>query len=1136
MNSFKAAIAVSIAICSSTSWANLKKSETVDDVCSPKIHFKIPESWSNAYLIIGGAAIAFPKAKLADNGWTTLDLGSTKTDDDTYFYINGVNKNDCIDAKCVTKVGFNVSPNNARTAGFSCKDVKTDGGDIWIQEHPDPKKEGQVYVTATKPNVKDFYVFVPNNMVWNSAIPMILEDGKSRALDIDPDHCGWFFRRYIDEKLPTSVIIHRDDDSELNGAIGMGGEKALNEAAAAEPIVLADMFDLYQQDPSYLEALYFVADEEQAGMLLSDTYGWSATRPSSAVGYCQYVLATIIYDTDAQLHPSFSCWAEGASVKGDGCQAANGTAAQGVDKDTALNAIYNCMGVTTGIVESTLDPTTKKPKLSAAGKKCFIDEKYFNQLFNYTEGVNEMSCFDTPFIRSKDGKWEFDSDFFTSPGLKNPVQGGYYPVEATTDADIKFADSTQKTAPLARTKHNAEGPVFWGPELRKYDPTADVPIIDLFCNGAGWTKGRDCEGLFADAENTASAVQSTLKLGNDACVFGWSCDVKGSAPNDWPFFAGGTETIDARMGTQTSRWVSKIGGNGNGGRNLHFCSESHSNFRYKKGLKFSFRSSDDLWVFIDNKLAVDLGGNHLSAPSYVDVDKLLPNGEVGRSYDIDIFSCNRRSTSSDIRIKTNMFIEQTSGISIEQKYDGNIYTKVFDNRFNFCYQKTGNGSCTAKRHCGKEITDKISYILTKDKTGLNRNQIVISELDFEAYPKQICDNNGCGIDVSTPYSPVINEDQLKNFLNAGKYYLVVKIGSDSKAIEINIKGYVSLANREAVFVDDDGNRSSQYPFKSQAMASIPKEDGTPDIAQMIPLYIASVIDPCTAANCTEPLEIQPAANASYSLQASNKSVVFYKKKNGKLTQIDLNAGTVIDASGIDTIYATIPFDDMEAYEERVSINVRGSSRKAEISFFVPKLVFVDSDSTYNVLSGDKDSDKPRIKGGIYPLYLVAVRGDNTPCNECNFPLFKGSKTSDGLDMVVNSGVVNGRAIVAVQSSKVYEKANGGAATFQIRGLTAAVTQATYGNMQFAEPPESIPHSDKFINIPTFGVKVVAPLELSITTDKFSKNAAQHYAIMDMKGQVITDGTLYSNTTRVKVPTKGSYIVKIGTDHKRVNVK
>ena len=999
------------------------------------------------------------------------------------------------------------------------------------------------WAAQNKSEAKELHIFVPDNKTWLASTPMINEDGKSRALEVDPDHCGWYIRRYNDEKLPTSVIIYRDTDTDLNGAIGRGGEKALEEGLAAEPIELAAYFELFEQDPNYHGAIYFVADEKQAASLPSDNQGWYATEPA-ITGTCSYNLATFIYDTDAQLHPSFSCWAEGASVNGDGCQAANGTAAQGVDKETALKAIYNCMGVTTGIVESTLDKTTKKPKLSAAGKKCFIDEKYFNQLFNYTEGVNEKSCFDMPFARSKDGQWEFDSDFYTSPGLKTPVMGGFYPVEATTDADIKIADSTQKTAPLARTKRNAEGPVFWGPELRKYDPTEQVPIIDIFCNGAGWTKGNDCEGQFADGEETGNYVKEKLKLAPQACVFGWSCDDKSSAPEGWPFYAGGTETIDARMGTQTSRWVSEVGGNGNGGRNQHFCTESHSNFRYKKGLKFSFRGSDDLWVFIDNKLAVDLGGNHLAAPSYVDVDKFLPNAEEGKSYNIDIFSCNRRAASNSLRIKTNMFIEPTSGITITNKRDIIDYPSDYET-FSICHTRSGNSSCAAavlggvgeEKRCGREITDKISFILTKDKTGQDPTQIIIGEKDFEANPIQFCSSKACGIDVSGQGIAEINTKQLEATLTAGRYYLIVKIGSDSKALEINIKGYISIANREAVVVDADGKKGAVYAFKSQTMASTPKGDGTLDIAQMVPLYIASIIDPCMTTNCTETLEMLPAANATYTLQVSNKKAQFYKMKNGKLSQVDfVKDGTTIGQGGIDTIYVTIPYDDMEATEERVSINVKGSSRKADISFFVPQLAIVDSDSTYNVLSGDKDSDKPRIKGGIYPFYIVALRADYTPCTECNFPLFKGTKTSAGLDVVVNSGVVNGRATVAIQSSKVYEKANGGTATLHVIGPNAALTYATYSNMQFAEPPASIPHSDKSINIPSFGVKVIAPLELSITTDKFSKNAAQHYAIMDMKGQVITDGSLYSSTTRVKVPTKGSYIVKVGTDHKRVNVK
>ena len=1065
MNSIKAAIAVSIAICTSTSWADLKNSQTENDVCSPKIHFKLPKGWSNAYLMLGGTGVPFPKAKLDDNGWTMLDLGSTNTSDDSYFYINAVDKNNCNDGMCVTRNGVNVRSNNARTEGFTCKDVGA-GGEIWIQEHPDSQKEGQIYMTKSKPNVKDFYVFLPNNKYWSSSTPMINEDGKSRALEIDPAHCGWFFRRYIDEKLPTSVIIYRDDDAEMNFAIGMGGEKALNEDLAAEPISLNGLFELFQQDPSYADAVYFVADHEQADMLPSDNYGWFATRPSGAVGNCSYSLATEIYDTDAQLHPSFSCWSE----SGEGCQAASGTAAQGVDKETALNAIKECMGVHQGLVESTLSVENgkKKMKLTSAGKKCFLDQGTFDQMFNITKGVNEMSCFDMPFTRASDGKWEFDSDYFISPGLNTPVQGGFFPVEATTDADILAAHASQTPAPKARTKRWAQGPVFYGPLLRANDPTEQIPKIDIFCNGPGWNKGHDCEGLFADGNGTTTAINSGLKLGTanqEACVFGWSCDDRGEAPKDWPFYTAGTETKVTTGGT--GRWESKVDGSGNGGRNQHFCFESHANFRFKKNLKFNFRGDDDIWVFIDNKLAVDLGGMHLAAPGYVDLDYFMKNNGynldeiVGRFFDIDIYFCDRRTPMSNVRIKTNIFLEQFAGIMVEAKQDPMDFVSNDNVHYKICYKKGGYGSCAGFGiggiDCGADIKEKISFALTQDKTLLNPSMVKVSESQFEANPKYACDH-GCGIDVSNPYEPVISKDNLEKFLSPGKYYFIIKIGNDTKAIDINIKGDVGIANREAVVVDAAGNQGLPYPFKSQAMASTTNSDSSPNIAQMVPLYVANISDPCTNTNCTDPLEMRSAANVSYSLQVSSSKVVFYKMKNGKLTSFDPKANSTVNASGIDTIYATIPLDDMETAVEKVSVNVKGSSYKAEISFFVPRLVFVDSDSTYMVVDGDSRGES-RMKGSSYPFYLVALDAENAPCGElCNFPLTKGSKTSSGINIVAGSEIVNGRATITIKSSRAYEKCDGciGTATLHIVGPNANLMQATYTNMQFQEPPVPTP--------------------------------------------------------------------------------
>ena len=1069
-------------------WANLKTSQSSNSYCSPKIHFKLPTGWTSAYLMIAGQGVPFPNARLGGDGWVVLDLAVTKTNDSDVFYINGDNKNDCNDGHCVTRTGVNLNGqdvnNNAQTQGWKCSDIGDDG-EIWIQEHPDVTKEGQVYVTTSKPVVKDFYIFLPDNTTWKSATPMIDEDGKPHTLQVDNEHCGWYYRRYIldgknDKALPSSVILYRDDDANKDNAIGMGGEKALNEGTAAEPIVLADMFMLFESEADYADAVYFLADEKQADLVGGNTYGWSVTRPAGAVGNCQYNLAAVIYDTDAQLHPLFSCYADGAKEGNDGCQT----------NAAAQKAIYSCIGVRQGLVESTLaiENGKKKMKLTAAGKACFLDQGTFDQMFNMTTGVNEMSCFDMTFTRAKDGKWEFDSDYFTSPGLKTPVQGGFYPVEATTDADIKKADASQTPAPLARTKRFAEGPVFYGPLVRANDPTEQIPKIDVYCNGPGWNRGHDCEGLFADGDGTTTRVNTDMKIGTmqgDACVFGWSCDDRGNAPEDWPFYTAGTETRNATQGS--GRWQSDEKST-NGGRNQHFCFESHANFRFKKGLKFNFRGDDDIWVFINNKLAVDLGGTHLAAPGYVDLDKFMPDAEVGKSYDIDIFFCDRRTTMSNVRIKTNMFIEQTTGITTEGKQDIESFIKDGNNIYKLCYKKSGNGSCSAalggstdELKCGPDITETITYIFTQDKSGQDASKTKVSAEQFETTPVWF---NG-GIDVSKRYAPVINEDKLKAELPSGKYFLIVKIGDDQKAIEINIKGSVAVANREAVTVDENGVHSLPYAFKAQAMASQLKEDGTPDIDQMIPLYIAPMIDPCGgSADCKDPLEMQLSPGSDYSLQVSNSKAVLYAMKDGKLTAFSPAANRKISDGGVDTVYVTIPFDDMDVNAiETVKVNVKGSSRVAEIKFFVPRLVFVDSDSTFKVVTGDKDNDPVRMKGTTYDFYVVALNADDSPCTDCNFKLTQGSKTSDGVRIVPGSGdVVNGRAVVTITSAKEYCREDSGpgckgAATLHVVGPAAALMKATYDNMQFMEPPVPYPlFADVFdvhgvkaasdINVPT----------------------------------------------------------------------
>jgi len=97
---------------------------------------------------------------------------------------------------------------------------------------------------------------------------------------------------------------------------------------------------------------------------------------------------------------------------------------------------------------------------------------------------------------------------------------------------------------------------------------------------------------------------------------------------------------------------------GNQGRvhNYHFTYEIHSAFTYQGGETFSFTGDDDLWVFINDGLAIDLGGVHGALSQSVNLDTL--GLTLGNDYDFDLFFAERHTTESNFRIDTSILLKQ----------------------------------------------------------------------------------------------------------------------------------------------------------------------------------------------------------------------------------------------------------------------------------------------------------------------------------------------------------------------------------------------------------------------------------------------------------------------------------------------
>ncbi len=150
----------------------------------------------------------------------------------------------------------------------------------------------------------------------------------------------------------------------------------------------------------------------------------------------------------------------------------------------------------------------------------------------------------------------------------------------------------------------------------------------------------------------------------------WYAQIDDESPEGGLFLLDDFRWLDSAKTVENTHYDSIVGLEIDGHRDYHnfsFAMKIQATFQYVPGQYFEFNGDDDVWVFIDNKLVVDIGGQHKKIKKSVDLDKL--GLEEDSTYNFHIFYAERKREASNFMMRTSIDLHVESSMYLTDRSD-----------------------------------------------------------------------------------------------------------------------------------------------------------------------------------------------------------------------------------------------------------------------------------------------------------------------------------------------------------------------------------------------------------------------------------------------------------------------------------